>query len=370
MRIAWLVKRYYTNRDLIDDCFGRLYHLPVELHRLGHEQLVIAADYRGTAGFDRLIDDVCFVSLPLRLHRLPQFIRSAYARIAAFEPDVLIASADIPFGAFGLWFAKRLGIPFAFDVYDDYTAFASAKLPGMKGLFRQVLRRTDLCIYASPPLERRLQALNSSTLVIENGIDPTLFKPMSKEDCRARLGIPNSDTVIGFFGSIEPNRGGETLIEAARIVALSRSNVRLLLAGANGLGREIKEPWADYRGPRPQSDIPVMINASDVVTVPYHATPLENMANACKIAEYLACGVPVVATRVSNFPEVFATSPRALCEPGDPNALAQAILDQLSARQSPAADSMLFNWDTLAKKLEGGLAGLPGLSHKASAVTV
>lgn len=355
MRVAWLVKRFYTNRDLIEDRFGRLYHLPVELHKLGHEQLVVAADYRGSESEEYSLDGVSFVSLPLRTRSLPRFVRASYARIAAFEPELLIASADIPFGVFGLLFSKRLGIPFAFDVYDDYTAFASAKLPGIKALFRRVLGRADLCIYASPPLERRLRALNSSTLIIENGIDPTLFKPMSKHDCRATLGIPESDTVIGFFGSIEPNRGGETLIEAARIVASARPNVRLLLAGTNGLGREIKEPWTDYRGPRPQSDIPVMINASDVVTVPYHATPLENMANACKIAEYLACGVPVVATRVSNFPDVFAKSPQAICEPGDPFGLSDAILRQLDTPFAPPAMPGEYVWGTLAGRLQVAL---------------
>lgn len=44
MNIHLLCKRYYTNKDLLNDRFGRLYHLPVQLARLGAEVSVTAID--------------------------------------------------------------------------------------------------------------------------------------------------------------------------------------------------------------------------------------------------------------------------------------------------------------------------------------
>jgi hypothetical protein len=44
MKIHLLCKRYYTRKDLIRDRFGRLYHLPVQLSRLGLQVSVTAID--------------------------------------------------------------------------------------------------------------------------------------------------------------------------------------------------------------------------------------------------------------------------------------------------------------------------------------
>ena len=46
MRIHIICKRYYTNKDLIENQFGRLYHLPEQLVKYGAEVWVNAIDYR------------------------------------------------------------------------------------------------------------------------------------------------------------------------------------------------------------------------------------------------------------------------------------------------------------------------------------
>lgn len=45
----------------------------------------------------------------------------------------------------------------------------------------------------------------------------------------------------------------------------------------------------------------MLIAASDLCLIPYARTPLDN-CNPCKLAEYLACGRPVLAADVSDMP--------------------------------------------------------------------
>lgn len=355
MRFALLCKRFYTNRDLIEDRFGRLYHLPLELRNLGHEGLVIAADYRSMRRSDTVEQRLRFCSLPVLPWGGLGFVASAYRAIKAFKPEVLIASADIHFGVAGRMLSQRLDIPFVFDIYDDYSAFALARISGMRSAFSATLKRANLLVSASTPLAGKLSKINPAVTVIENGVDTTVFRPLNRAHSRDQLGIPHSETVIGFFGSIAKNRGVEQLIEARRIVARRYTNTRLLLAGRNQIGLTLVEPGVDYRGMLAQHLLPTLMNACDVVVVPYLPDPQVDMSNACKIAEYVACGVPVVTTRVSNFADIFATAPQAVCEPGDPQALARAILRQIQAPEILSLESRPFTWPALAKKLESEL---------------
>ena len=112
--------------------------------------------------------------------------------------------------------------------------------------------------------------------------------------------------------------------------------------------------------------MPRLIGACDVVVIPYHEDKLWSVCNACKIAEYLACGVPIVATRVSNHADILARAPQGLCRPGDPDDLARAIRLQLHAPQRVDFTEQL-SWRNLAERLDQGLralcAGSPPSEH-------
>ena len=50
MRIAFLCKRRYMGKDVIDDRYGRLYEFPFQLARLGHEVHGVAVVGQGRYG--------------------------------------------------------------------------------------------------------------------------------------------------------------------------------------------------------------------------------------------------------------------------------------------------------------------------------
>ena len=326
MRIHFICKRYYTNKDLIEDRFGRLYHLPVELARLGAQVSVDAIDYRNT--LCKLLEEECIIfrsipALPGKLFSLPFFL---YRNASNIKPDIIIASGDSHIGFMALLIAKKLHIPFIFDVYDYYPVFKGNRIPGMKTMFRYAVQKADLVLCASEPLLNRLASLNENRLLVENSVDTSLFAPMEISQARKALRLDQESIFVGYFGSINAARG-PLLIEACRVLRKDFPTLYLLLAGKVD-GVEVKESWIRYLGDLPQRDIPTLINACNVVTIPYADTPFNRMCGACKIAEYLACGKPVVATRVSNHESIFHGVPASICDPTS-YGVADAVRKQL-----------------------------------------
>ena len=342
MNIHLLCKRYYTHKDLLKDRFGRLYHLPLQLARLGASVKVTAIDYRNAGEESLEADGVRFLTAPAALRRLPGLLPGLYRHIRAERPDLLIASGDSHIGFIGYKIAQRLGAHFIFDVYDYYCVFPGNRIPGMKAMFWNAVKRADLVLCASATLQARLAAENPSTLLVQNGVDRTLFVPGDQRRAREALGLPAKGRVVGYFGSINPARG-PLLIEACRQIRLEMPDLRLLLAGPVR-HVEMSEPWITHVGAQPQEAIPTLIHACDVVTIPYANDEFNSMAGACKIAEYLACDKPVVATRVAGHEEIFRESPGSLSKP-DTGDMARAIKTQLeSPKLTPFPETMAWEW--------------------------
>ena len=314
----------------------------------------MAVDYQSSVEDKLETPGVDFHSFPFSFLNSFAFVAKMYRQFHRFCPDVLIASGDTHLGALGLLCARILGIPFIFDVYDDYVTFESHKIPGMRKLFYYSIREADLVVTASVPLNRRLCEFNKAVLTIENGTDVNLFKPIDRESARSTLSVNKDKTVIGFFGSITRNRGVQTLIQAISTLRSAYPNVLLLIAGKNSFKLKLNEPHIDYRGMVPHKEIPLFINACDVVVIPYLSDRQAEMTNACKIAEYLACRVPVVATRVSNHAEIFAAAAQGICEPGNAEDMALAIRFQL---ESPRVVDFPkdITWQNLGQRLSEAL---------------
>lgn len=166
----------------------------------------------------------------------------------------------------------------------------------------------------------------------------------------------------------ERNTGIETLVislpdDTERREKLSRqfpkhwSNVRII-DGVDLRNPDaavaIAEPWISYLGELPQASVPELIRACNVVTVPYADDVFNSMTGPCKIAEYLACGKPVVATRVSGHERIFRDALESLCEP-DSDDMARALRCQLTNPVvAPFPESL--DWACIGEELHESLA--------------
>lgn len=360
MRILYICKRYYTNKDLLKDRFGRLFHLPIELARNGVHVEVAAIDYWHSNREEINVDGVVFRSIPATLATLFLLPLFFYRLVLVAKPDIIVASGDSHIGFIAMLIAKKLGVPFVFDVYDYYPAFRGNKIPGMKALFRCAVESADLVLCASEPLFQKLLPLNANRLLVENGVDPILFAPSDMLQARDDLGFSSESLLVGYFGSIDFSRG-PLLIEACRMLRDEFPLLHLVLAG-HVVDVNLQEPWITHFGELPQAELPKMINACDLVVIPYANTPFNSMCGACKIAEYLACGKPVVATRVSSHEKLFHGASASLCDPAS-RSLAEAVRRQLD-KPEIIPFPVYMSWEHLGRSFFDILQSVRGSSSR------
>ncbi|MGH6803507.1 MAG: glycosyltransferase [Methyloceanibacter sp.] len=350
MRILWLAKRHYTNKDAFAERFGRVYELPREWARTGIDTRLELLDYHGPKAESATDCSFHVASTPVRSIR---HMRTMLRNVSAFRPDVIVASGDCFIGLFALWLARRTPARFVFDVYDDYRKFGGYRAFLDWDAYGFLLRRAQLVLYASKALADR-QACDTPWQLVPNGVDPDQFGPIDIAEARRSTGLDQKGARwVGYFGGMDAERGAEDLITAVGLLHANNDAIRLVLCGKPREGLPSDQRWVDFRGNVEHTRIPDFINACDVVTLPYRRGPIIDMASSCKIAEYLFCERPLVATDtpnlLANFPLQAAELGPAICKPGDPADLARAIGDQL-AHGRIASRPEQHTWGNIARE--------------------
>jgi teichuronic acid biosynthesis glycosyltransferase TuaC len=108
-----------------------------------------------------------------------------------------------------------------------------------------------------------------------------------------------------------------------------------------------------FVGAQPHETIPVWLAACDVLALPSWNEGMPNV-----VVEALACGRPVVATKVGGIPDVVKGDLGVLVAPRDVPALATALTQTLSTAHDPNAISAALDrpdWATSAKLLHASL---------------
>ena len=330
MRILWLAKRYYTQKDALAERFGRVYEIPSHWAKTGVDARLELLDYRG--GSPCILDDGRLRVASTPVMSPPGMLRLR-RRVAAFRPDAIVASGDCFAGLLAWRLARTLGARFVFDVYDDYRTFAGYRALLGWDAYGFLMRRADQVLYASKALAGT-HAWPAPWRLVPNGVDPQRFHPMDAADARRRAGLQPGMRWVGYFGGLDAERGVEDLVEAVGRLHARDASVRLLVCGKPQPGLRLDAPWIRYDGQVPHDRIPLLLNACDVVALPYRRGPTIDMASSCKIAEYLFCERPMVATETpnlrTNFPRQADELGPAICRPGDPADLARALALQLS----------------------------------------
>ena len=327
-----------------------MYQLPLHWHESGHQVEIGLLDYRGLRTESTTIDGFAVNSLPMRDPRSLWRLRAGVKR---FQPDAIVASGDCFVGLAGLRLARLVAARFVFDVYDDYTAFGSYRAFAGWDALGHLLGGADVVLYASQAMAQRHPAA-SPWLLVPNGVDPSVFAPSSMASARARVGLDIAATrLIGYFGSMEPDRGVDDLISAVGQLHAADPSIRLLLCGTPRQGMDAFPAWVDYHGVVAHADMPAYLNSCDVLVVPYRRSQVMDMGASCKIAEYMYCQRPLVATDTpnlsANFPIQADQLADALCAPGDPVDLARALEIQLT-RPRLVALPIEHSWQVIAER--------------------
>lgn len=199
--------------------------------------------------------------------------------------------------------------------------------------------------------------------VIHNGIDTQGFKPDTalRDSLRTEWSITNQQILIGLVGRIDPMKGHEVFLQAAKLVSAANSNARFLCVGEGGLvlTNHLKTLAAQlnidsvliWAGAR--SDMPAVYNALDILV---SASLSEGFSNV--IAEAMACGTPCVVTDVGDSAAIVGNCGQVV-PPNNAQALVKAVLAQINIKGSRKIyrnriESM-FSLETALNKTEAEL---------------
>jgi glycosyltransferase involved in cell wall biosynthesis len=253
------------------------------------------------------------------------------------------------------------GLPHAVDVVDylprqclvyhcsdDFSQVRGfpKSLPALEA---ELCRKANLVVTTSQTLCEARRALNPNTHWIPNGADLEHFSgratPASELE---HLRKP----VIGFVGGLSEWVDVSLLAELAR----TRPAWTLCLVGPPG-GTDLRPLRSldnvHLLGPRPYQDLPRYLAGMDVALIPFVQDGVARHADPIKAYEYLAAGVPVVATdlpalrrlshvvRLAHSPDEFVQHIEA------------ALAEDDGRRAERQAEAQRHSWSSRFRALEG-----------------
>jgi len=167
------------------------------------------------------------------------------------------------------------------------------------------------------------------TVVYPNGVDPDLFDPDrvagDSAAVRAQLGIAPTATVVAFLGTFGKWHGTDVLARGIHTLAtehgewLERNDVHFVLVG-DGLQMPLVSAILGDAGAGrvhltglvPQAEAPRYLGAADIVVSPHVANQDGSrfFGSPTKLFEYMAMGLPIVASALDQIGDVLQPSVR------------------------------------------------------------
>ena len=306
------------------------------------------------------------LSLVRRLHEMMNF-------------DCIDAHYVYPDGFAAVLLGKSLGIPVVVSARGtDMSLFPQFRL--IRPLIRWTLRRAGGVVGVCEALKEAMTNLGTpaeKACVIGNGIDLDRFEPVNRKDARTKLGIPEDAEVVLSVGNLVPVKGYQFLIPAIAQMVPRHPKIKLYIVG-EGVFRKRLEAQAGeegvrdqifFMGRKPNENLKYWYSAADVFCL---ASSREGWANV--LLESMACGTPVVATRVWGTPEVIVSSEFGVLVEQNKESLAQGLeyaLEKEWNHKALVEYAATRTWDIVAREVETFLETriaaerlvTPGLSH-------
>jgi len=269
------------------------------------------------------------------------------------------------------------GRPLIFDYKDVYSLSASAPFVSptkplvqwAARLFEQILFKFPMTVVVPSPSMQRLvrDRFKTDSILIPNGVNTALFHPISegeRRQVRSELELIQGEFGLCYLGSIENWLDLETVVQA--LVTLD--SLKLILIG----GPPRSASYLDYildlcekkkvrdrvilTGFKPQAEAAKIVASCDAAIIPFSLqSELSAVALPDKAFEYLACGVPVISTRIPDVEELFHDCVYFYDTKEDLTRILKDLLTHSERKCTPAkqiAKAIAYDWKLLSETYE------------------
>jgi glycosyltransferase involved in cell wall biosynthesis len=290
-----------------------------------------------------------------------------------FRPDVVVG-----FGILNTFMAmrmaKRCKVPFVYYLIDAlHTLIPFGKLRFLgKALESNTLRQSDVVCVINEGLKDyavEMSADPKKVQVVRAGIDTERFNPsLDGYAMREKLGLCKDDVVLFFMGWLYTFSGlREVALELAK-VRDEYPSVKLLIVGEGDLHHELQRIKKDYSlqqlvlvGWQPYEKVPEFIAASDVCLLPAYNNEVMRNIVPIKMYEYMACGKPVIATKLPGILKEFGEGNGVVYVDKSAEVMEKAIglgNDETERLGAKARDFVeRYSWDEITRSFEAILQG-------------
>lgn len=275
----------------------------------------------------------------------------------SFGFDLIDAHFAYPDGYAATLLGKWLGVPVTITLRGTEIRLSRSLLH--RHLIRKALTRAVRVFAVADSLKRHAVSLGTDTgkvRVVGNGVDMDKFLHLPQSSARRCLGLPPEVPVLVSVGGLVERKGFHRVIDCLPELRRAFPDLRYLIVGgtsaegdweqrlrrqaeALGLGESVT-----FLGAQPPEALSTILSSADVFVL---ATRMEGWANV--FLEAMACGLPVVTTRVGGNEEVVCRPELGTLVPfGDGPALGRAIADALGKnwdREEIIAYARANSWD-------------------------
>ena len=281
---------------------------------------------------------------PLRRLNSNLLTRAIREALGEGDPPIVVTTIPNAAGVIG-----RLGE--AASIYycvDEFSEWPGADRATMLEMERELLGKVDLVIATADKLFDDKSARHPRVRLLKHGVDWERFRSPEGKAPAELLALPRP--LLGCVGLIDERIDVERVVD----LALSRREASFVFVGPRQLppGPLDSLDNVHFLPPVPYEQVPAVLAALDVALLPYVESALTERINPLKLREFMASGVPVVATPLPEVTAFAAWIHLARDAAGWSSGIAAALAEGRTRASERAACVREDGWDRRAEEFQ------------------